>query len=590
MGKTVGDFVVERLYAWGVRRIYGYPGDGINGVIGALARAEGKIEFIQARHEEMAAFMACGDAKLTGKPGVCLATGGPGAIHVLNGLYDAKADHQPVVAILGQQARSALGSHYQQEVDLAALFKDVASEYVQVISTPTQARHVIDRALRIAQSERCPTCVIIPSDVQDLDDEPPKHAHLMTHSGLGYSRPKVVPAEDDLLRAAEVLNAGERVAILAGAGALAAGDEVLRASEVLQAGIAKALLGKAVVPDDIAHVTGSIGLLGTRATYEMMNECDTLLVVGSSFPYVEFLPEEGAARGVQIDIDGRMLGLRYPMEVNLQGDSAETLRLLLPLLRQKGGRSIKWRERIEDNVRKWWETLENRASLAANPINPQRVFSELSERLPDNAVVATDTGSSVFWFARHVRMGSGNRSMHSGNLASMGAAIPYAIAAKFADPGRPAIAIAGDGAMQMNGLTELITVAKYWRTWADPRFIVLVLNNRDLNFVTWEQRIMQGDAKFPASQDLPDFSYAAYAELLGMKGVRVDRPDALGAVWDEAFAADRPVLVEAMVDPAIPMLPPHITLEQARNYMKALLKGDPDAARIIKASLRELAA
>ena len=590
MGKTVGDFVVERLHAWGVRRIFGYPGDGINGVIGALGRAGDKIEFVQARHEEMAAFMACGHAKMTGEPGVCLATGGAGAIHVLTGLYDAKADHQPVVAILGQQARSALGSHYQQEVDLVSLFKDVASEYVQVISTPTQARHVLDRALRIAQSERCPTCVIIPSDVQDLDNEPPKHAHLMTHSGTGYSRPRVVPAEQDLDRAAEVLNAGERVAILAGAGALDAGEEVLRAAEILQGGIAKALLGKAVVPDDIAHVTGSIGLLGTRATYEMMNECDTLLVVGSSFPYVEFLPEEGAARGVQIDLDGRMLGLRYPMEVNLQGDSAETLRLLLPRLRKKAGRSLAWRERIEGNVRKWWETLDNRAALAADPVNPQRVFSELSTRLPDNAVVATDTGSSVFWFARHVRMRAGNRSLHSGNLASMGAAIPYAIAAKFAGGARPAIAIAGDGAMQMNGLTELITVAKYWRAWADPRFIVLVLNNRDLNFVTWEQRIMQGDAKFPASQDLPDFSYAAYAELLGMKGIRVDRPDDIGAAWDEAFASDRPILIEAIVDPSIPMLPPHITLDQARKYLQALLKGDPDAARIIKASLKELAA
>jgi pyruvate dehydrogenase (quinone) len=590
MARTVADFIVERLHAWGVSRIYGYPGDGINGVVGAIGRAEGKIEFIQARHEEMAAFMACGHAKVTGETGVCLATGGPGAIHILNGLYDAKADHQPVVAILGQQARSALGSHYQQEVDLASLFKDVASEYVQVISTQTQARHVIDRALRVAQSERCPTCVIIPSDVQDLDNEPPKHAHLMTHSGLGYSRPRVVPAEADIARAAEVLNAGERVAILAGAGALGASDEVLRVAEILKAGIAKALLGKAVVPDDIAHVTGSIGLLGTRATYEMMNECDTLLVVGSSFPYVEFLPEEGAARGVQIDIDGRMLGLRYPMEVNLQGDSAETLRLLMPLLERKEGRSIAWRERIEKNVRKWWETLDNRAALAADPINPQHVFHELSERLPENAVVATDTGSSVFWFARHVRMRAANRSMHSGNLASMGAAIPYAIAAKFAEPARPAVAIVGDGAMQMNGLTELITVAKYWRQWADPRFIVLVLNNRDLNFVTWEQRIMQGDAKFPASQDLPDFSYAAYAGLLGMKGIRVERPDAIGAAWDEAFASDRPILIEALVDPAIPMLPPHITLDQARNYLKALLKGDPDAARIIKASLRELAA
>jgi pyruvate dehydrogenase (quinone) len=375
-----------------------------------------------------------------------------------------------------------------------------------------------------------------------------------------------------------------------GAGALGARDEVLRISNLLNAGIAKALLGKSVLPDDCAHVTGTIGLLGTRPTYEMMAECDTLLVVGSSFPYTEFLPEEGQARGVQIDIDGRMLGLRYPMEVNLQGDSAQTLELLTPLIEEKGERGKRWRQKIEANVKKWWDTLDNRASLEAQPVNPQLVFSELSKRLPRDAVLASDTGSSVFWFARHIRMRPDNLSVHSGNLASMGAAMPYAIAAKFAYPDRPAIAMVGDGAMQMNGMSELITVAKYWRQWKDPRFVVLVLNNRDLNFVTWEQRILQGDAKFPASQDLPDISYAEYAELLGMRGVRVDKPGDIANAWQEALSADRPIVVEAMVDPAVPMLPPHITLEQARNYLKALLNGDPEAGRIIRASVKELAA
>jgi pyruvate dehydrogenase (quinone) len=328
---TVSDFLVERLRAWGVRRVFGYPGDGINGVVGALARATDEIRFVQARHEEMAAFMACGHAKFTGEAGVCLATSGPGAIHLLNGLYDAKMDRQPVVAIVGQQSRSALGGYYQQEVDHVTLFKDVASEYVQMVAAAPQLRHVVDSAFRIALSRRCPTCIVLPTDVQELEAKQPPHAHGTVHSGVGYSAPRVVPSRDDLERAAQVLNAGERVAMLVGAGALHATQEVLQVSELLSAGIAKALLGKPAVPDTIAHVTGAIGLLGTKPTWQMMSECDTLLMVGSSFPYSEFLPEEGQARGVQIDLDARTLGLRYPMEVNLLGDSAETLRLLIPL-------------------------------------------------------------------------------------------------------------------------------------------------------------------------------------------------------------------------------------------------------------------
>jgi pyruvate dehydrogenase (quinone) len=594
MSATVADFLVDRLHAWGTRRVFGYPGDGINGIIGALARREAsgadRIDFVQARHEEMAAFMACGFAKFSGAPGVCLATAGPGAIHLMNGLYDAKVDHQPVVAIMGQQARSALGGSYQQEVDLAGLFKDVASEYVQMIVTPSQARHVIDRAFRIAMSERCPTCVIVPSDVQGLDIEMPAHEHYTLHSGVGYAAPRIVPADVDLQRAADVLNAGERVAILVGAGAAGAREEVLQISNLLNAGIAKALLGKDVLPDSVPHVTGCIGLLGTSPTHQMMTECDTLLMIGSSFPYAEFLPEEGQARGVQIDIDGRMLGIRYPMEVNLQGDSAATLRLLMPLLKDKRTQNRDWRDGIEAGMRRWWETLEQRAMLEADPINPQRVFHELSQRLPGNAMLATDTGTSVFWFARHVRMAPQMRAVHSGNLASMGAALPYAIAGKFAYPDRPAIAMLGDGAMQMNGLNELITVAKYWRRWSNPKFAVLVLNNRDLNFVSWEQRILQGDPRFASSQELPDFSYAGYARSLGFEGIVVSDPDEVGRALDDAMSCDKPVLVEAIVDPSVPMLPPHISFEQARNYLAAIVKGDPDAARIVKASLKEILA
>jgi pyruvate dehydrogenase (quinone) len=588
MATTVSDALVRRLIEWGVRRIYGYPGDGINGVVGALARNQKEIEFLEPRHEEMGAFMACGHAKFGGGLGVCLATSGPGAVHLLNGLYDAKVDHQPVLAIVGHTARSALGGSYQQEIDLVPLFKDVASEYLQMVTTAPQLRHVIDRAVRTALSQRCPTCIILPADVQELKAEEPPHKHGTVHSGIGYSAPRVVPTLHDLRRAADALNAGKRVAMLVGAGAQHAAEEVLQVSEILGAGVAKALLGKAVLPDSLPHVTGGIGMLGTRPTYEMMMDCDTLLMVGSSFPYAEFLPEEGRARGVQIDIDARMLGLRYPMEVNLQGDSAETLRLLIPLLGRKTDRS--WHARIVGNVADWWETLENRAMLSATPLNPQRVFHELSPRLPADALLACDTGSSVFWFSRHLKFGPTMRAAHSGSLASMGAAMPYAIAAKFAHPDRPVFALVGDGAMQMNGLNELITVAKYWKRWANPSFVVLVLNNRDLNMVSWEQRIMQGEPKFPASQDLPDFSYAAYAELLGMRGIAVADPDDVGDAWDAALASDRPVVLEAIVDPSVPMLPPHITLEQARSYLMAILKGDPDAVRIIRASVKEVLA
>jgi pyruvate dehydrogenase (quinone) len=585
---TVSDFLVERLLAWGVRRVFGYPGDGINGVVGALARATDKIAFIQARHEEMCAFMACGHAKFTGEAGVCLATSGPGAVHLLNGLYDAKMDRQPVVAIVGQQSRSALGGHYQQEIDLVSLFKDVASEYVQMVTTAAQLRHVIDSAFRIALSRRCPTCIVLPTDVQELEAKQPPREHGTVHSGVGYSAPRVVPSEADLQRAAEILNAGERVAMLVGAGALHATEEVLQIADLLGAGIAKALLGKPVVPDSLPHVTGAIGLLGTKPTWQMMSNCDTLFLVGSSFPYSEFLPEEGQARGVQIDIDARTLGLRYPMEVNLLGDSAETLRLLIPKLRQKENRS--WRQGIEDNVGEWWKTLEKRAKSEAAPLNPQRVFWELSPRLPEDVLLACDTGTAAFWYARDLKLRPGMRAAHSGALASMGSAMPYAIAAKFAYPDRPVIAMIGDGAMQMNGLNELITLARYSRGWANGRFIVLVLNNRDLNMVSWEQRVTEGEPKFPDSQDVPEFSYAAYAELLGFKGIVVSEPDDVAEAWNDALASDQPVVLEAIVDPNVPPLPPHITLEQARNYLKAILKGDPDAVRIIKASVKEMLA
>jgi pyruvate dehydrogenase (quinone) len=582
---NVGDFLVQRLSDWGIRRIYGYPGDGINGIIGALDRADGLIDFVQVRHEEMSAFMACAHAKFTGEVGVCLATSGPGAIHLLNGLYDAKLDHQPVVAIVGQQARAALGGSYQQEVDLVSLFKDVAHEYVHQVAEPVQVRHVLDRAMRIAHAERTVTCLVIPNDVQTMDAvEHPEHEHGTIHSGIGYARPRMVPHGEDLGRAAELLNAGERVAMLVGQGALDATDVVIEVAERLGAGIAKALLGKAAVPDDLRFVTGSIGLLGTKPSYELMRSCDTLLVVGSSFPYSEFLPEEGRARGVQIDIDARMIGIRYPMDVHLVGDSAETLRALLPLLERKEDRS--WQQKIEESVYEWWLLMEEQAMVEADPINPQRVFWELSSRLPDNCILTSDAGSAANWYARTIRMRRGMMGSLSGTLATMGSGVPYAVAAKFAYPDRVAIALVGDGAMQMNGLNELITVAKYWHRWSDPRLVVMVLNNRDLNMVTWEQRALEGDPKFEVSQDLPDFPYARYAELLGLKGVRVDSPEAVGDAWDEVLAADRPAVLEAVTDPEVPPLPPHITFDQARNFMLSIARGDKSWRDMIEQSLK----
>jgi pyruvate dehydrogenase (quinone) len=583
MSGTVSDYLLYRLLQWGVRRIYGYPGDGINGVLGALGR-NSELQFIQARHEEMSAFMACAHAKFTGEPGVCLATSGPGAIHLLNGLYDAKLDHQPVVAIVGQQKSMALGGHYQQEVDLLSLFKDVAAEYTTMVTHPSAIRHAVDRALRIAQAERTVTCIILPNDVQEAPYESPPMKHGTIHSSVGYSAPRVVPQEKDLRRAAEVLNAGKRVAMLVGAGALRAADEVLEVADLLGAGVAKALLGKAVLPDALPFVTGAIGLLGTRPSWDLMMGCDTLLMVGTSFPYSEFLPPEGQARGVQIDLDARMLAIRYPVEVPLTGDSAETLRALLPLLERKEDRS--WRESVEKGVRQWWKVVEGQAMVEAKPLNPQRVFHELSPRLPDGAILIADSGSTANWFARDLKIRKGMMASLSGNLATMGCGVPYAIGAKFAYPDRSVIAMVGDGAMQMNGNAELVTVAKYWKEWRDPRLVILVLNNRDLNMVTWEQRVLSGDPKLAASQELPDFPYAGYAESIGLRGLRVDRPDQLGRAWEQALSADRPVVLEAYVDPDVPPLPPHISLEQAKHFAAALFKGDKESAGIIAQSLK----
>src|SRR4051794_13119535 len=580
---TVAQFILQRLREWGVARVYGYPGDGINGLLGAFHEVT-DLEFVQVRHEEIASFAATAHAKFTGEVGVCMATSGPGAIHLLNGLYDAKLDHQPVVAIVGQQARSSLGADYQQEVDLQTLFKDVAHEFVHVCMEPAQAQHLVDRAMRIAAATRSPTCIIVPNDVQEAAYEPPPRAHGSVFSSIGYARPRVVPPEDELRRAAEILNAGERVGMLIGQGAIGAEDEVTKVAELLGAGVAKALNGKAALSDDLPFVTGSIGLLGTKPSYDLMEGCDTLLMIGSSFPYSEWLPKPGQARGVQIDIDGRNVAMRYPMEAPLVGDAQATLQAIIPHLRRKQDRG--WQEGIIDEVDRWWRILDERAHQDADPLNPQLVFHELSRRLPDQAILTSDSGSATNWWARHLRVRRGMKAALSGTLATMCPAVPYALAAKMAFPERPVIAAIGDGAMQMTGINALIDLAHYRDRWSNQTLVVCVLHNDDLNQVTWEQRVMSGDPKLEASQVLPDFPYADYAKLLGLHGIRVDRAEDVGPAWDEALNAGRPVLLEAMTDPEVPPLPPHIRFEQAKKLTHALMQGEPATREILAESTK----
>jgi pyruvate dehydrogenase (quinone) len=584
MATTVADYLLERLRAWKVEQVFGYAGDGINGLLAAWQKAGDSPRFIQARHEELAAFEATGYAKFSGNVGVCAATSGPGAIHLLNGLYDAKLDHVPVVAIVGQTNRSAMGGSYQQEVDLQSLFKDVAHEYVQTVMVPEQLPNVLDRAIRIAQARRTVTALIIPEDVQELEYSAPGHAFKMVPSSLGTSWATPVPSEQDLSAAAEVLNAGTKVAVLIGQGAARATAEVREVADLLGAGVAKALLGKDVLPDDLPYVTGSIGLLGTRPSYELMMDCDTLLTVGSSFPYTQFMPEFGKARAVQIDVDPTMIGMRYPYEVNLVGDSAATLRALLPLLRRKDDRS--WREKVEKNVARWWEVMERRANVSADPINPERVFHELSPLLPDDAMISADSGSAANWYARHLSFRGRMRGTLSGTLATMCPGLPYAVGAKFAHPDRPAIALVGDGAMQMNGINELITAAKFHHDWSDPRLVVGVLNNGDLNQVTWELRAMGGSPQFLPSQRLPDFPYAGYAQSLGLVGIRVEKPEDVRPAWERALAADRPCLVEFVTDPSVPPIPPHASWDQMEKAAESLVKGDPDRWNVVKEGVK----
>jgi pyruvate dehydrogenase (quinone) len=584
MAQTVGDYLLARLREWEVEHVFSYPGDGINGLLAAWARADNNPQFVQSRHEEMSAFEAVGYAKFTGRVGVCAATSGPGAIHLLNGLYDAKLDHVPVVAIVGQTNRSAMGGSYQQEVDLMSLYKDVASEYLHMVTVPQQLPNVLDRAMRVAMSEHAPTAIIIPADVQELDYSPPTHEFKMVPSSKGISWSKTVADDAAVRQAAEILNAGKKVALLAGQGARGAHAELEEVADILGAGVAKALLGKDVLSDELPYVTGAIGLLGTRPSYELMEGCDTLLTVGSNFPYTQFLPQLDQARAVQIDIDGKFIGMRYPYELNLVGDAKETLRALIPHLKKNKDRS--WRKDLEKNVARWWETMEKEAAVEAEPINPMRLFTELSTRLPSNAIVTADSGSAANWYARHLRFRDDMRGSLSGTLATMGPGVPYGIGAKFGVPERPCVVFSGDGAMQMNGMAELITIERYWQQWSDPRLVVAVLHNNDLNQVTWEMRAMSESPKFVESQSVPDVDYAAFAAGLGLQGITVTDPEHIGNAWDRALSADRPTVLDVHCDPNVPPIPPHATFAQMKSTAEAMVKGDEDAAGVIKTGMK----
>ncbi|MGI5187196.1 thiamine pyrophosphate-requiring protein [Promicromonospora sp. CA-289599] len=564
---TVADGIVGRLIDWDVERVFGYAGDGIDPFLAALHRQQDRIELVTARHEEMAAFMATGHAKYGGGVGVCLATQGPGAVHLLNGLYDAKLDRRPVVAIVGQVVSSALGSGYLQEVDLHTLLKDVCAQYVQVASSPQQLPHVLDNAFRTALATSSPVCVIVPHDVQQAElPSQDEHAHGIVQSSTAFASARTVPDEAQLQAAADLLGAGERVAVLVGQGAAGAEQQIRDVVERLGAGLTTSLLGKPLLDESLPYHCGVMGHLGTTASADLMAGCDTLLIVGSNDPWTEFYPEPGQARAVQIDITGRNIGTKYPVETALVGDAASTLGALANLLPARPG----WRPEVERAVTTWRETVEERVAQRSEQLNPQLVVHELSAHLPQDVQVAVDVGSVTYWYARFLQLPSGAPAHLSSTLASMGSAMPYGIAAKLLHPGRPVVALAGDGAMQMNGNAELITLADRWRDWADPRFVVLVLNNRDLAEVSWEQREMEGEPRFPTSQAVPAFPYAAYAELLGLRGIRVEEPGQIRQAWSEAWAADRPVVVEAMVDRDTPLLPPRQPEEKVQKALQAL--------------------
>ncbi|MGW1272481.1 thiamine pyrophosphate-requiring protein [Streptomyces sp. NPDC002491] len=605
MSVRVSDHVLRRLRAWGVEHVFGYPGSGLRGLLAAWGRAGDEPRFVQARHEEASALQAVGYARFSGRLGVCTAASESGAVRLLNGLYDAKLDRVPVLAIVGTTDGVTAGTAHgpadatalrgagRREVDLYTLFADVASEFMATVTAPEQLTDVLDRAIRTAYVHRCPAVVVIPADVQDLVAAASEDEFTATAPGPDRGGPTAVPppvqadvpSDESLRQAAEILNAGDKVAILVGRGAAGAGAEVERIAGLLGAGVAKALLGKDVLSDELPYVTGAVGPLGTRPSYELMRDCDTLLTIGSSFPYERHLPGPDRARGVRIDVDPRTNERRHPHEVSLVGDAKETLTRLIPLIRG-AERGREWFDTVRANVRRWEEVSERRAGLSADPLNPEYVARVLDPLLPRDAIVACDAGSVATWFARGLTLRPGMRASLSGTLATMGCAVPYAIGAKFAHPDRPAIALLGDGAMQMNGLAELVTAARYRDRWRDPRLVVAVWNNRELNQGAWELRAVEGAPPFLPSQRLPDVPYARFARSLGLTAVRVERPEDVAQAWRTALEADGPALVEFLTDPAVPPLPPHTTWERLEATAASVLAGDAEGGAVIRRAFK----
>jgi pyruvate dehydrogenase (quinone)/pyruvate oxidase len=576
MGKTAADILIETLQDWGVEVVFGLPGDGINGLMESLRRRQDAIRFIQVRHEEAAAFMACGYAKYTGRLGVCLATSGPGGLHLLNGLYDAKLDGQPVLALTGHHYHDLIDTHAQQDVDLDRVFMDVAVYNARIMGR-SHVEAVANLACRTALSYRGVAHITFPVDMQEEESE----AHSMRarpgHTSDVWARPPALPGEDELRRAAAVLNAGRRIAILAGRGALHATEELERLAETLGAPIVKALLGKAAVPDDSPYSTGQAGLLGTLPSQEALEECDTLFLVGTSFPYIEFLPAPGKARGVQLDADPARIGLRYPVETGLVGDSRRTLQALLPLLERNEDR--RFLEKAQKGMTEWRALMEERGTRPDRPMKPEVVAHELGRRLPPDAIVSCDSGTVATWWARHIPVRRGQMHSLSGTLASMANGVPYAIAAAVAHPGRPSIAFVGDGGFSML-MAEFATAVKY----SLPVKVVVIKNN-SLGMIKWEQMVFLGNPEYGC--DLQPIDFAAFARACGGAGFTVDDPARCGAVLEEALAVPGPALVEAVVDPYVPPMPANITVDQARKFAEALAKGQPAAGKIVRTVLKD---
>lgn len=586
---TVSDFVIQRVRDWGVSRIFAFPGDGIGAFDGALEkaqRAEAGLKYVRPTHEEICSLMATAHAKFTGEVGVCVATSSPGAFHMLNGLYDAQMDNQPVVAIVGQQGLNALGTFTQQESNLERTLADVAV-YVQTIVSPEQAQAVVDTAFRTAKVRLGPAVIIFPHDVQGMKMPELSPQNWVSRSSAVAPSISIVPPQSEIEKAAAIINAGSKVTFIVGHGANGATDEVLRAAELCGAGLITALRAKQVIPSDVPHHSQQLGLLGSLPSVHQMSNCDTLVFLGTNYPYSQFLPKSGQARAIQIDLKPEQMGLRYPTELNLWGDVRATLAALIPHLDSKT--DLSWQDTVAEEMLEWEREMEAQAMLSyEDGVNPRRVYHELNKRLPPRAIVTADAGSTADWYGHHIRLRHGMLGDLSGRLASMLAAMPYATAAKFAYPDRSVVCTIGDGAFQMLGMNELITIKKYLQEWENPQLIIMVLHNNDLTQVSWEMRTEDANPVWSTSQDIQSVDYAGWAELLGFSGIRVKTDGEVAGAWDTAFAHQGVTVIDAYTSKNVPPLPPHITLEFAKHTAEALLKRDPDGVDVVRDSAKAL--